>query len=465
MSILSSIPQNLQDLKVVVLGARRSGCGAALLAAAKGARVLLSDVAQVEIAPDWRAQLEQARVEIELGVHSERVFEADLVVLSPGIPTNAPIVRELSEKLIPVIAEVELAYWFCPTPNIIAVTGSNGKTTTTTLLYEMFKESAYRPFCGGNIGVAFSNLILEYQALRPENPLFILELSSFQLERIVHFRPKVAVILNLTPDHMDRYEHSMDLYLQAKLRITMNQQADDWYVYNDDDPLLQAHLPTNCRVIPAGLHSGSSKPISVRMEAIYDQDGNQIIPLRELGLIGEHNLYNILATLNAARLFGLSNERFSQVLRTFRGVEHRLEYVATIDGVDFYNDSKATNVDSVIYALKSFSRPVVIILGGKDKDSDFRQLIPQLRAHAKAAILVGKAAPKLREALTDVLPLYDAGYSLEKALELAVSVAQPGEVVLLSPACASFDMFNDFEHRGRVFKELVHKHRLEREAK
>lgn len=463
MSILQSIPQNLTGLKVVVLGARRSGCGAALLAAAKGARVLLSDVAQVEIPSDLQIQLEWAQVEKELGSHSERVFAADLVVLSPGIPNDAPIVKELVARCIPVIAEVELAYWFCPTPNIIAVTGSNGKTTTTTLLNELFRDTTYRPFCGGNIGVAFSNLILEYWDLKPINPLFILELSSFQLERIVHFRPKVAVILNITPDHMDRYEYSMELYLQAKLRITMNQQADDWYVYNDDDPLLQAHLPTNCRVVPAGLHSPSSKPIYVKDEALYDQDGGQIIPLRELGLIGEHNLYNIIAALNAARLFGLSSDHVSRVLHNFRGVEHRLEYVATIDGIDFYNDSKATNVDSVNYALKSFTQPVVIILGGKDKDSDFTQLIPQLRMHAKAAVLVGKAAPKLRAALADILPLYDAGYSMEKALELAISLAKPGEVVLLSPACASFDMFNDFEHRGRVFKELVHKLRAKRE--
>ncbi len=455
MNIFNTVPKNLKDQRVVVLGAKRSGCAAALLAARKGARVLLSELADLQLAPEMVIELQQAGVVIETGGHTERVFESDIAVLSPGIPNNAPIVKQLEERQIPVIAEVELAYWFCPTPNIIAVTGSNGKTTTTTLLNALFQGTAFTPYCGGNIGVAFSNLILTSAKVPGAESLFILEMSSFQLERIVHFRPKVAVILNITPDHMDRYEHSMDLYLQAKLRITMNQGVDDFYVYNDDDPLLRQHLPDNCQLVPAGIYSTSAKLVYSDEQAIYDQSRAKIIARSELALLGEHNLYNITAALSAAKLYGLDNEHLAKVLRHFKGVEHRLEYVATIDGVTYYNDSKATNVDSVNYALKSFTQPVVIILGGKDKDSDFTLLIPELKRHAKAAVLVGQAAPKLRQALRDVLPLYEAGYSMEKALQLAADIAQPGEIVLLSPACASFDMFNDFEHRGHVFKALV----------
>jgi len=452
---LKTKPANLNNVKVAVLGAKRSGIAAALLAARRGAEVLLSDAADLEITPEQYSKLKQYNIQLEIGGHTSKIFNSDLVALSPGIPNDAPIVTEVTGRSIPIVAEVEMAYWFCPTDNIIAVTGSNGKTTTTTLLYEIFKGSQYEPYCGGNIGTAFSHLIVEAENSAHPQKIFILELSSFQLERIVHFRPKVSIILNITPDHLDRYEHRMELYLAAKLRITLNQTEDDYYIYNDDDELLKANLPSRCRLVPAGLYSTSRKLITSDAEKIYFTEEDQFIERARVALLGEHNLYNLTAALTAGRLYQIPIAHLQNALYNFKSIEHRLEFVATIDGVDYYNDSKATNVDSVNYALKSFNRPVIVILGGKDKDSDFTLLIPQIKEHVKAAVLIGKAADKIRQALSGIVEMYDAGYSMPKAVEIARSLAVPGDIVLLSPACASFDMFDDYEHRGRVFKEIV----------
>jgi len=452
---LTSIPSTLAGQKITVLGARRSGIYAALLARSKGAQVLLSDIEPLTIDDRLALALAVAGVKIETGGHSPAAQDCDLAVLSPGIPNNAPILQSLAEKRVPVIAEVELAYWFCPTADIIAVTGSNGKTTTTTLIQALFKGTAYEPYCGGNIGTAFSQLILEAEKSSHPRKIFILELSSFQLEKIVHFRPKVSVILNITPDHMDRYEHSMELYLSAKLRITRNQQKNDYYVYNDDDALLLSHLPQNCTLIPAGLYSSSAKRFLVDPQRIFLDTNQTIIERERLAILGEHNLYNILAALNTAWLFGLDVTHLTQTLTDFRPIEHRLEYVATIKGVEYYNDSKATNTDAVNYALRSFQKPIVLILGGKDKDSDFSLLIPEIKRHVREVILIGKAASKIKAALAGVVRLHEAGYSMPKALEIARAIGQVGDVVLLSPACASFDMFDNYEHRGRIFKEIV----------
>jgi len=452
---LKTKPTTLKNLRVTVLGAKRSGIGAAILAARCGATVLLSDAATVEINSQYITELQQNNIQIETSGHTDRVFDSDLIVLSPGIPNDAPIVEAISRRNIPIVAEVEMAYWFCPTNEIIAVTGSNGKTTTTTLLFEIFKGSSYEPFCGGNIGTAFSNLIVDSERSSHPHKIFILELSSFQLERIVHFHPKISIILNITPDHMDRYEHSMAFYLAAKLRITLNQTQTDYYIYNDDNALLVANLPTRCNLIPAGLYSESDKIITADASKIFFTDSKQYIERDRLALLGEHNLYNLIAALSAARLCNISIDHLQTALYNFKSIEHRLEFVTTIDGVDYYNDSKATNVDSVNYALKSFTRPVIVILGGKDKDSDFTLLIPPIRAHVKAVILIGKAAEKIRRMLEGIVPLHEAGYSMPAAIKIARDLAEPGDVILLSPACASFDMFNDYEQRGRVFKEIV----------
>ncbi|MDD5766849.1 MAG: UDP-N-acetylmuramoyl-L-alanine--D-glutamate ligase [Candidatus Marinimicrobia bacterium] len=460
---LRTIPTDFKEVRIAVLGAKRSGVMAAILFARKGAKVLLSDAGSVEIETEHLFELNRLNIDIELGGHTSKVTGSELAILSPGIPNSAPVVQSLIQAGIPIVSEIEAASWFIENSTIIGVTGSNGKTTTTTLLNEMFKDTIFEPYCGGNIGVSLSKLVMDAEKSTVPNKVFILELSSFQLERIVHFHPNISIMLNITPDHMDRYEHDLMLYFAAKLRIAINQNRNDFYIYNDDDRLLCENLPKNCQTVPAGIYSKSEKPVYADEKSIYLKSGEKLIDRLELFLLGEHNLYNILASLNAALICGITPTHLRNVLKRFKGIEHRLEYITTINGVDYYNDSKATNVDSVNYALKSFTRPVIVILGGKDKDSDFSLLIPNLKKHAKEAILVGKAAAVIRVALEGVLPLTDVGYDMEKAIRTAQAKANPGDVIMLSPACASFDMYNDYEHRGRDFKEIVHK--VEKETK
>ncbi|PIS28219.1 MAG: UDP-N-acetylmuramoyl-L-alanine--D-glutamate ligase [Candidatus Marinimicrobia bacterium CG08_land_8_20_14_0_20_45_22] len=460
---LKTKPTDFKDVRIAVLGAKRSGVMASILFAKKGGKVLLSDSGTVEIEGNLLSELNRLNVEVELGGHTSKVTNSELAILSPGIPNSAPIIQLLVKSEIPIVSEIEAASWFIQNSTIIGVTGSNGKTTTTTLLNEMFKDTNFETYCGGNIGIPLSQLMIDAEKSDSPDKVFILELSSFQLERIVHFHPNISIMLNITPDHMDRYEHNLMHYFAAKLHIAMNQNRNDFYIYNDDDRLLCENLPKNCQTIPAGIFSKSEKPVYADKNSIYLKNGEKLIDRSELFLLGEHNLYNILASLNAALICGISQAHLRDVLKNFKGIEHRLEFITTINGVDFYNDSKATNVDSVNYALKSFARPVIVILGGKDKDSDFSLLIPNLKKYAKEAILVGKAAAKIRTALEGVLPLTDAGYNMEKAVRIAKTKANPGDVVVLSPACASFDMYNNYEHRGKAFKEIVR--RFEEEPK
>jgi len=452
---LKALPVNVKSHKVTVLGARRSGISAAQLLAQQGAQVLLSDLAKIEIPETVRQELAKHKVAIELGQHSEAVTQSDLIVLSPGIPNTAPIVRDIETKGIPIVSEIEMAYWLMPEARLIAVTGSNGKTTTTTLIHELFKDTQYAVFCGGNIGISFSSLIPDASPISHKPRIFVLEVSSFQLERIIHLRPDVAVVLNVTDDHMDRYEHNIHLYLKAKLNIARNQQEDDGYVYFADDARLIQNLPPRPRKLPFGLTPNRKMLFTADDQNIYTRDGKILIHRSEIALLGEHNLLNILASLNAISDFDIPTDHVLQVLRQFTGIEHRLEFVTTIDDVAYYNDSKATNIDSVKYALKSFGQPVIIILGGRDKDSDFSQLLPFLRKNTKKAILIGEAATKIQQTIKNDIPSIFAE-SMPDAVLKARHFAQPGDVVLLSPACASFDMFENFEHRGKVFKEVVH---------
>jgi UDP-N-acetylmuramoylalanine--D-glutamate ligase len=445
----------VKSLKVTVLGARRSGLAVALLLARDGAQVLLSELGKIEIPETTLQELQKSKVTIELGQHSKTVTQSELVVLSPGIPNTAPIVKEIERKGIPIVSEIEMAYWLMPAAKLIAVTGSNGKTTTTTLIHELLKDTQYAVFCGGNIGISFSSLIQEARQIQHKPRIFVLEISSFQLERIIHFRPNIAVVLNVTDDHMDRYEHDIQLYLKAKLNITRNQQESDSYVYFADDSLLKQNLPLRPRKLPFGLARNPEMLFTADNQNIYTSDGKILINRSEVALLGEHNLLNILAALNATSDLDIPTDHVRQVLRQFTGIEHRLEFVVKIDDVAYYNDSKATNVDSVKYALKSFSQPIIIILGGRDKDSDFSRLLPFLRKNTKKAILIGEAATKIQQVIkNDIAHIF--AESMPDAVLKARRLAQPGDVVLLSPACASFDMFENFEHRGKVFKELVH---------
>jgi UDP-N-acetylmuramoylalanine--D-glutamate ligase len=452
---LKNLPISVVDKKVTVLGAKRSGLAAAVLLARQGASVLLSDSGRVEIPEDIRTDLVKNNITIEIGYHSPAVLDSDLVVISPGIPKSAPIVKALESKDASIVSEIEMAFWFMPEAKLIAVTGSNGKTTTTTLIHELFKNTQYDVYCGGNIGISFSSLISEARQAAGKPKVFVLEVSSFQLERIIHFHPNEAVILNVTDDHMDRYEHDINLYLQAKLNIIHNQNKNDRYIYFADDPLLQNSLPEQPHKLPFGITKNPDMRFTADDKNIYDSNNQVFIKRKNIAILGEHNLLNILAALNAVSGYGIPTAHIKQVLKQFSGIEHRLEYVTTIDGADYYNDSKATNVDSVKYALKSFSKPVIIILGGRDKDADFSTLLPLLKRHAKKAILIGEATAKIGKIIKNEID-YTIAASMKDAVVEAKHIARAGDVILLSPACASYDMFDNFEQRGKVFKEIVY---------
>jgi UDP-N-acetylmuramoylalanine--D-glutamate ligase len=449
---INKIPTDFKGKKIAVLGAARSGISASLLLAKQGANVLLSDIKNVKISKQDLEELINNKIEIELREHSSKVYQSDLVIVSPGIPNTAPIVERIEALSIPIVSESEAAYWFSQPCEIVAITGSNGKTTTTTLIFELLKNSNLDVYCGGNIGTPFSKLILKSEKSISKKKVFVLEVSSFQLERIFHFHPYISVILNISQDHLDRHG-DIHSYLSTKLKIAMNQTPSDYFIYNEDDRLISQNLPRNCTAIPFGLLSTTEKPIKATRDAIY-LNNTELIRRTDIRLFGEHNLYNIMSALNVTLFYNIPAEKIRNTLKNFKSIEHRLEYVTTIDGVDYYNDSKATNVDSVIWALKSFEKPIVIILGGKDKNSNFSPLIPEIKKHAKSALLIGEAAPKIKKVLNRVIPLYEEN-SLQEAVKTAKKLSNKGDIVLLSPSCASFDMFENFEHRGKVFKQIV----------
>jgi len=451
---LSTLPINISGRKISVLGARRSGVAIAQLLAQNGADVLLSDTSHITFTAPQIQIFQSSNIKTEFDEHSDTILRSDLVIISPGIPATASIVKQIEAAGIPIVSEIEAAYWFMPDARLIAVTGSNGKTTTTTLIYEMFKDSQYDAYCGGNIGVPFSSLIPQAIEDTDRPKVFILELSSFQLERIVHFHPDVAIFLNVTDDHMDRYDHDIKLYLKAKLNISLNQTANDLFIYFSGDTLLSSNLPPLPQKRPFGLSDNSDMQFKTDMDSIITKDGRRFIDRKNIKLLGEHNLLNILAVLNVTDHFSISKDHIIKVLRHFSGIEHRLEYVGTINGVDYFNDSKATNVESVKYALKSFDKPVIIILGGRDKDSDFSILLPYLKKHVKHVLLIGEAAAKIESVIHNVVD-YSNSDSMESAVNHANHIAQNGDIVLLAPACASFDMFDNYEHRGKVFKDIV----------
>ncbi len=441
--------------RVTILGAARSGVAAARLLQSRGARVFVSDNGPEEKLRESIAGLRNAAIGFETGGHSQRALEADLVVISPGVPGGSAIVREAVARGIPVRSELEVASWFCPAP-IIAITGTNGKTTTTALAGRMFGDMHRRHIVAGNIGTAFSS---EVSGL-DEHGVAILEVSSFQLEHIETFHPRVSVILNITPDHLDRYNGSMDLYIAAKQRIFERQGEGDILVYNEDDPVTRravAAAPAGVTILPFGVGRRPGEGAFVEnglLVTIVRGTRSEIIPAREISIRGVHNLMNAMAAVLAALSLGIPPASLRATLRNFKGVEHRLEFVRTVGGVAYVNDSKATNVDSVWYALQSFESPIILLLGGRDKGNDYSKLTDLVRRHVKHIIAIGESAEKVVRAFTGVVPV-DTASSMEAAVKGAASAASAGDVVLLSPACASFDWFRNYEHRGQVFKEIV----------
>ncbi|MGA3034144.1 MAG: UDP-N-acetylmuramoyl-L-alanine--D-glutamate ligase [Terracidiphilus sp.] len=445
----------LKGKKVLVVGLGKSGLAAALFLRHKGAQVTVSDVRSAEsLAKEIPALLEEG-IMVEAGGHGLLTFRRqDLIVVSPGVPLDTPELAQARKLGLPIIGELELAARFLK-GKILAITGSNGKTTTTVLTGEILKEAGYPTLVAGNIGVAVVGLVDE----STDNTWSVLEVSSFQLESTVEFHPAIAVILNITPDHLDRHG-TFENYAQAKERIFAAQDASDHVVLNAD----------NSRTAQAAAHTCSpvywfsiEHPVSpgawvedgwVVYRAVAGGPVEQIMPLGKIPLKGEHNVENVLAAVCAARLAGAPAEVIARAVEKFQSVEHRLEFVATINGVEFYNDSKATNVDATAKAVAAFPGGIHLILGGKDKGSDYTTLSPLLRARVRAVYTIGSAAAKIESQLGGVTSIQPCG-TLANAVGAAASAARPGEVVLLAPACSSFDQFENYEERGRVFKQLV----------
>jgi UDP-N-acetylmuramoylalanine--D-glutamate ligase len=446
------VSMELKDKRVLVVGLGKSGVASALFLKAHGARVTVSDTKSGDELRNEIPVLLDNGITVETGGHGERTFRGqDLIVVSPGVPVDAPPLvqaRALGES---VIGEIELAARFLPGP-IVAITGSNGKTTTTTLTGEIMTAAGFPALVGGNIGTPAISLA---EHAKPET-IIVLEVSSFQLETIQTFRPKVAVVLNVTPDHLDRHR-TFEAYVDAKARIFENQQGSDFAVVNADDPTCVTMASrTRAQVFWFSRQKEVQQGAWVRGGSIVFRDPagqKEIMQVSEIPLKGAHNLENVLAAVCAGALMGCLPEKIRQAVRDFKAVEHRLEFVATIRGVDYYNDSKATNVDATIKALESFPANIHLILGGKDKGSDYSVLNDLLRQRVKRVYTIGAAGAKIESQIKGVEVVH--AETLENAIRKAHAVAQPGDVVLLAPACASFDQFKSYEHRGHVFKEIV----------
>jgi len=444
---------DLNNKRVLVVGLGKSGVASALFLKEHGARVTVSDTKSEDQLRDEIPVLLDQGIAVETGGHGERTFRGqDLIVVSPGVPVDAPPLVQARASGELVIGEIELAAQHLAGP-IVAITGSNGKTTTTTLAGEILAAGGFPTVVGGNIGTPAISLV----GRATHQTVVVLEVSSFQLETIQTFRPKVAVILNITPDHLDRHRN-FQTYVDAKARIFENQQGSDFAVLNEDDATcVTLGDQTRAQVFWFSRKKEVKQGAWVRDGQILFHGASgqrEIMLVSEIPLKGAHNVENVLAAICVGALMGCKSEQLSSAVRNFKAVEHRLEYVATVQGVDYYDDSKATNVDATIKALESFPANIHLILGGKDKGSDYRVLNDLLRARVKRVYTIGAAAEKIESHIKGAAEIVHAE-TLDNAVRRAAAVAQPGDIVLLAPACASFDQFQSYGHRGRVFKEVV----------
>ena len=444
---------DINNLNVTIIGLGKSGEGAANLAHFLGASVFVSDAS---FNPDIRKKsnyLESIGIEVEIGNHTKKIYDGDLWVLSPGVSQDSPVIKEAKSKGIPIISEIEFASWYADYP-IVSVTGSNGKTTTVNLINNMCNTDSFNPILGGNVGTAFSDIILNDLKNKPNNRIYILEISSFQLEHIFSFKPFISVFLNITPDHLDRYS-SMSEYIKAKLDMVKNQSEKDHIVFNLDDTILNKEL-RNLKPQTHGfsIEKANRTMFNVKAAKICTDENIKLIDLEEIPLPGKHNLSNALAAATVSRLIGIPNHQIKKIMSNFSGVEHRLEYVMEIEGVSYYNDSKATNLDSVKVALDSFDQNILLLMGGKDKGGNFVDIIPHFKDKVKKIITFGQARDKISIALRDAVRLKKVN-DLRDAVEFCHLNAVPGDIVLLSPGCASFDQYPNFEKRGFEFKKLV----------
>jgi UDP-N-acetylmuramoylalanine--D-glutamate ligase len=445
-------PVELREKRVLVVGLARTGVATALFCAARGARVTATDSLAAGELAEAAAKLAPAGVLLELGGHRRASFlAADLIVPSPGVPFDQPDLLAARRNGVAVWSEIELAWRFLG-GRLVAITGSNGKTTTTALTGHILKTAGLPVLVGGNIGTPLISLVDDSR----DESIAVVEVSSFQLEANLAFQPDVSVYLNLTPDHIDRHG-SLEAYAAAKARIFENQKREDAAVMNADDSASARYAPSRPRVYWFSRKKEVARGAFVRGDDIVFCDGDaeaRLVSRAEISLRGQHNLENVLAAATAACLVGAAPQAIAEGVRTFPGVEHRLQFVAEIGGVQFYNDSKATNVDATEKALEAFPGNLLVILGGKDKGSDYEPLRPLLAERARRAFLIGAAADKIAGQIEGAVPLELCG-TLDRALRAAFEAARPGDIVLLAPACASFDQFQNFEHRGRVFVDLV----------
>jgi UDP-N-acetylmuramoylalanine--D-glutamate ligase len=442
----------LEGKRVLVVGLARTGVATALFCAARGARVTATDTRDAEALGDAAQKLREAGCLLELGGHASETFLAqDLIIPSPGVPAALPGLLAARAARIPVWSEIELAWRFLR-GRLVAITGSNGKTTTTALVGHILEGAALPVIVAGNIGTP----LIAHVEESTEATITVAEVSSFQLELIDSMRPDVAVLLNLTPDHIDRHG-SMEAYSRAKARIFENQTDRDAAVLNADDVLVTQYAPARPHIYWfSRAKRVASGAFLENGQIIFRLDGEDdaLLSLSDIGLRGEHNVENVLAAASIAFLLGIEPATIAAGVRSFAGVEHRLEFVSEIGGVNFFNDSKATNVDAAAKAIEAFPGALLVILGGKDKDGDFAPLSELLRQRARQVFLIGAAAQKIEAQLAGAVPLAQSE-TLDRAVASAFELARPGDTVLLAPACASFDQFENYEHRGRVFKELV----------
>ncbi|MEW6196080.1 MAG: UDP-N-acetylmuramoyl-L-alanine--D-glutamate ligase [Bacteroidota bacterium] len=444
---------DIRDKKISIIGAVRSGIGAAKLAKKMGAIPFVSDSGTKENLKDAISVFDELGISYEYGNHSDRVYDCYFIVTSPGVPTNSPVLQKAVEKGIKIFSEVEFASWFCK-GKIISITGTNGKTTTTALMNHTLNECGLKSYEAGNIGKAFT----EVAPVVKDDEYVSLETSSFQLDFTDRFKPFFSLILNITPDHLDRYNNSFDGYIASKMKVANNQDEDDFFVYNADDNLTFATLQ-NKHVQKIGFSLKKELQVGTylknsKLYFAWFGSVTEVCSVDDLFIKGEHNIANALAVLAVAKTLNLLNQKIRNAFKTFKGVEHRIEFVRELNGVEYYNDSKATNVDSVLVALKTFNKPLYLILGGKDKGNNYDQIKDLVLRNVKKIYAIGSSAQKVYDYFGSIVTT-EKKESLESCVTAARKEAGPGSVVLLSPACASFDMFNNYEHRGKVFKQAV----------
>jgi len=450
--------ENIKNTSFAVLGAGRSGIAITnLLLSHKAKNIILTD--EKKLMKEQINIADSENLKIELGRFSEDVLNCDVIIKSPGIPPGNDILLKAKSLKKEIYSEVEAASWFCTAP-IIGITGTNGKTTTTVLIGEIFKNAGYKTFVCGNVGKAFSEIVSDVT----KDSVVVLELSSFQLEDISELKPKVSILLNIAPDHID-WHKSFENYLNAKLKIYKNHSDDDLIVFNNDDNVLRNALKdykANVSAISVTENLSESEfnsgaYLKDGMLYYFNKSKNQlddVVMRKDVYLKGNHNIYNVLASIVAAKKFGISCDEIEKTLMEFKGVEHRIEFVRELNGVEYYNDSKATNIDALIVALQSFEKNIVLILGGKDADNDYNTVKDLVACRVKEIIAVGSSKDKIFDFFNTDKKVYRAN-SYEDAVKYSSEIAKEGDIVLLSPACKSFDMFNNFEERGRKFKELV----------